>query len=135
MQKIPRALAMRHKQSAIVSTMMIAVTRSMRLVYQRKRNFSAVVEDMLVAMAVRENDEAGREPLTIAAIADILNMPRSNAKRAVDAVVAQGVIRREKTGYIGDLDFLKARADAIYFKEAMAAILTAADELRATMVS
>jgi hypothetical protein len=122
-------LAARHAQSAIISQLCFTVIKAMQTVY-RAKNIGQLVETFLVAMAIRINDDAGGEPSTIASLAKFLNVPRSNAKRAADALVKHGVLRKEGTAYVGDLDFLAERADAEYFKEVVAAVLKAADDLR-----
>lgn len=130
MPKMSPALAKRHTQSAIVSVMMISIIASVRRAYQRKRNAGSVVEEILVAMAIRQNDEANGAPLTVSGIAKMLNVPRSNVKRATDDLIGVGMIRKEGAGFVGNLAYLEARLDADYFKDVLAAILKAADALR-----
>jgi hypothetical protein len=126
------ALARRHRQSAIVSEMMLAVIKEFRRIYRRKPNFNSSFEEILVAMVIRQNDARGGEPLTVSGIAQNLSIPRSNAKRATEALIDEGVILKEGTGFVGDLDYLTARIDADYFKSIMAAIIKAADDLNKT---
>jgi hypothetical protein len=128
---IPPALAVRHSQSAIISQLCFAIIKAMQAAYHAK-NIGQLVETYLVAMAVRINDDAGREPCTIATLARFLNSPRSNVKRAADALVKHGMLKKEGTAYVGDLEFLADRADAEYFKDIVAAVLKAADDLRET---
>jgi hypothetical protein len=128
---IPPALAVRHSQSAIISQLCFAIIKAMQAAYHAK-NIGQLVETYLVAMAVRINDDAGGEPYTIATLARFLNSPRSNVKRAASALVKHGILRKEGTTYVGDLEFLAERADADYFKEMVAAVLKAADDLRET---
>lgn len=127
---ISKALATRHRQGAIVSGMMVTIVSALRRTYTHKRNFSAFFEERLVGAAIRQNDEAGGEPLTITGIAKMLSLPRSNIKRATDALTGEGMVRKEGAGFVGDLAYLQGRADADYFKVIMAAILQAADDLR-----
>lgn len=131
---IPPALAVRHSQSAIISQLCFAIIRAMQAAYHAK-NIGQLVETYLVAMAIRINDDAGGEPSTIATLAKYLNSPRSNVKRAADALVKHGMLKKEGTAYVGDLEFLAERADAEYFKQMVAAVLKAADDLRETGVA
>lgn len=126
------ALARRHQQSVIVSVMMLSIVAGVRRAFRRRRNFSGLFEEWLIAMAIRQNDGRGGKPLTVAGITKGLGVPRSNVKRAVEALIVEGMIRREGAGFVGDRTFLKVQLDAEYFKIAVAAILKAADELRAT---
>jgi hypothetical protein len=45
------------------------------------------------------------------------------------------MLRKDGTGFVGDLDFLAARSEADYFRTLCAAILSAADELRETGIA
>jgi hypothetical protein len=56
-------------------------------------------------------------------------------KRAADALVKHGMLKKEGADYVGDLEFLAERADAEYFKQMVAAVLKAADDLRETGVA
>jgi hypothetical protein len=123
-------LEKRHRQSAVVSTMFLTVSAAMRKAYRRKKNLGALFEEMLVVMAIRKNDDGLGNPLTIACLAKILNMPRSNVKRAAEALVGEGLIRKEGAAFVGDLEYLAANQEAEYFKVAVSAILEAADTLR-----
>ncbi|WP_249157722.1 hypothetical protein [Bradyrhizobium sp. KB893862 SZCCT0404] len=59
-------------------------------------------------------------------------MPRSNVRRCLDALVEEGVVRKENEhGYRGELDGLASRVDAVYFQTIRDAIVRAADELKA----
>lgn len=128
---ITAALAKRQKQSAIVSEMMLNIVAAVRRAAHRKKNFSGLFEEWLVAMAIRQNEGRGGEPLTVACIARILGIPRSNAKRAVDALIVQGRLRKEGAGFAADLGFLKRQINADYFKVVVVEILKAADGLHA----
>jgi hypothetical protein len=129
MQKISRALARRRRQSAIVSEMTITIFGAMNRAFARRKNFSGTFEKVLVAMAISRNDDAGGAPLNVASIVKILNIPRSNAKRATDDLIREGAIRREGAGFTLDLTYMKQRIDADYFKAMMAAIKKAAADL------
>jgi predicted ArsR family transcriptional regulator len=61
-----------------------------------------------------------------------LGLPRSNVRRCLEALIGEGVIRKEgEHGYRGELDWLASRIDAEYFLKIRDAIITAADELKA----
>jgi hypothetical protein len=132
---ISAALAKRHRQSVIVSEMMISIVAGVRWAFKRKKNFSGLFEEWLVAMAIRLNDGRGGKPLTVASIAKNLGIPRSNAKRAVEGLIGEGMIRKEGAGFVGSIEFLQKQIDADYFKIAVGAIIAAADRLRALEVS
>ena len=129
--KATAALVRRQRQSVIVSVMMLTIVAAVRRAFRRKKNFSGHFEEWLIAMAVRQNDSRGGKPLTVAGIANGLGVPRSNAKRALAHLTVVGMVCKEGNGYVGDPAFLVANLDADYFKIAMEAILTAADQLRA----
>jgi DNA-binding transcriptional ArsR family regulator len=126
-------LARRHRDAAIVSRMMLECILLLHSTHPRRKSPGAVIEDLMVAMAVRENDDDGGKPYTIAGIAKRLNMPRSNVSRAVKWLVGLGLIRSSGDGertYVGELKFLQARIDAPYFKKIRTAIFVAARELK-----
>jgi DNA-binding IclR family transcriptional regulator len=71
-------------------------------------------------------------PPTASDIAKHLGLPRSNVRRCLDALISEGVIRKEADGgYRGELDWLASRIDAEYFLKIRDAVITAADELKA----
>jgi hypothetical protein len=125
------ALAKRHKQSAIIARLTVACFVAMRSGYPRK-HIGAVFEELLVALAIRINDDLGMPPPTASDIAKHLGLPRSNVRRCLDALISEGVIRKEADGgYRGELDWLASRIDAEYFLKIRDAVITAADELKA----
>ena len=125
------ALANRHKQSAIIGRLTVACFVAMRSGYARK-HLGAVFEELLVGLAIRINDDLGMSPLTASDIAKHLGLPRSNVRRCLDALIEEGVIRKDdECGYRGELDWLASRIDAEYFIKIRDAIITAADELKA----
>jgi IclR helix-turn-helix domain len=125
------ALAKRHKQSATIARLTVACFVAMRSGYPRK-HIGAVFEELLVALAIRINDDLGMPPLTASDIAKHLGLPRSNVRRCLDALISEGVIRKEADGgYRGELDWLASRIDAEYFLKIRDAVITAADELKA----
>jgi hypothetical protein len=125
------ALAKRHKQSAIIARLTVACFVAMRSGYPRK-HIGAVFEELLVALAIRINDDLGMPLLTASDIAKHLGLPRSNVRRCLDALISEGVIRKEADGgYRGELDWLASRIDAEYFLKIRDAVITAADELKA----
>jgi hypothetical protein len=125
------ALAKRHKQSAIIGRLTVACFMAMRSGYARK-HIGAVFEELLVALAVRIADDFGAPPLTASHLSKHLGLPRSNVRRCLDALIGEGVIRKEgEHGFRGELDWLAARVDAEYILKIQGAIITAADELKA----
>ena len=71
-------------------------------------------------------------PLTASDLSKHLGLPRSNVRRCLDALINEGVLRKEgEHGYRGELDWLASRIDAEYFLKIRDAIITAADELKA----
>lgn len=103
----------------------------MRSGYERK-HLGAVFEELLVALAIRVNDDFGAPPITASDIARHLGVPRSNVRRCLDLLIDEGVIRKEgEHGYRGELDWLAARIDAGYFRKIHDAIIIAADQLKA----
>jgi hypothetical protein len=124
-------LAIRHKQSAIIGRLTVACFVAMRSGYPRK-HLGAVFEEVLTALAIRVADDLGAPPLTASDLSKYLGLPRSNVRRCVEALISEGVIRKEdKGGYRGELDWLASRIDAEYFLKIRDAIITAADELKA----
>jgi IclR-like helix-turn-helix domain-containing protein len=125
------ALAKRHKESAIVGRLTVACFVAMRSGYARK-HLGAVFEELLVGLAIRVADDLGAPPLTASDLSRHLGLPRSNVRRCLDALISEGVIRKEgEHGYRGALDWLASRIDALYFLKIREAIIAAADELRA----
>jgi IclR helix-turn-helix domain len=125
------ALAKRHKESAIVGRLTVACFVAMRSGYARK-HLGAVFEELLVGLAIRVADDLGAPPLTASDLSRHLGLPRSNVRRCLDALISEGVIRKEgEHGYRGALDWLASRIDAPYFLKIREAIIAAADELRA----
>ena len=105
------ALAKRHKQSAIVGRLTVACFVAMRSGYARK-HLGAVFEELLVALAIRINDDLGMPPLTASDIAKHLGVPRSNVRRCLDVLIGEGVVRKNgERGYRGELDWLAARIE------------------------
>ena len=123
------ALARRHRQAAILSRMMLAVIGSLHSAYRRK-NVGAVFPELMISMVIRINDDEGKPPLHINTLAKLVKMPRSNVRRALEYLIVVGLVKKQNDGYVGDLDFLKARLNPPYWLDALAAIETAADELR-----
>ena len=124
-------LTKRHRQSAIVGRLLVAGFVAMRSGYARK-HIGAVLEELLVALAVRIADDFGAPPLTASHLSKHLGLPRSNVRRCLDALISEGVIRKEgEHGYRGELDWLAARVDAEYILKIQGAIITAADEVKA----
>ncbi|CCE11142.1 hypothetical protein BRAS3843_640010 [Bradyrhizobium sp. STM 3843] len=124
------ALAKRHRQSAIIARLTVASFVAMRSGYPRK-HIGAVFEELLVALAIRIADDLGAVPSTASGLSKRLGLPRSNVRRCLDALISEGVIRKEEDGYRGELDWLVSRVDADYFLKIRDAIITAADELKA----
>jgi hypothetical protein len=125
------ALTKRHRQSAIIGRLTVACFMAMRSGYARK-HIGAVFEELLVALAIRIADDLGAPPLTASDLSKHLGLPRSNIRRCLDALISEGVVRKEsERGYRGELDWLASRVDAEYFVKIRDAIITAADELKA----
>jgi DNA-binding transcriptional ArsR family regulator len=122
------ALLRRHHQAAILSRMMVTIIAALHSTYRRK-NVGAVFSELMVAFAIRINDDDGKPPLQINTIAKIVKMPRSNVRRALEVLVEVGMAKKQDDGYVGDLEFLKARLNPPYWQEALEAIDTAAKEL------
>ncbi len=124
-------LEKRRKQSAIVGRLFVACFVAMRSGYPRK-HLGAVFEELLAAMMIRVSDDLGAPPRTASDISKYLGFPRSNVRRCLDALIGEGVIRKEgEHGYRGELDWLASRIDAEFFLKIRDAIITAADELKA----
>lgn len=124
-------LAKRHKQSAIVGRLTVTCFVAMRSGYARK-HLGAVFEELLVGLAIRIADDLGAPPLNASQLSKHLGLPRSNVRRCLDALIGEGVIRKDgEHGYRGELDWLASRIDADYFEKIRNAIVTAADELKA----
>ena len=125
------ALAKRHKQSAIIGRLTVAGFVAMRSGYPRK-HIGAVFEELLVCLAIRVADDLGAPPLNASELSKRLGLPRSNVRRCLDALVGEGVIRKEgEHGYRGEMDWLTSRIAADYFLKIRDAIICAADELKA----
>jgi IclR helix-turn-helix domain len=125
------ALAKRHRQSATIARLTVACFMAMRSGYARK-HLGAVFEELLVGLAIRIADDLGAPPLTASDLSKYLGLPRSNVRRCLEALVSEGVIRKEgEYSYRGELDWLVSRIDAEYFLKIRDAIITAADELKA----
>src|SRR5262249_8814391 len=125
------ALARRHRQSAIIGRLTVACFVAMRSGYARK-HLGAVFEELLVGLAIGIADDMGAPPLNASQLSKHLGLPRSNVRRCLDALIGEGVIRKEgEHGYRGELDWLASRIDAEYFLTIRNAIITAADELKA----
>jgi hypothetical protein len=125
------ALTKRHRQSAIVGRMTVACFVAMRSGYARK-HLGAVFEELLVGLAIRIADDFGASAMTASGLSRNLGLPRSNVRRCLEALITEGVIRKEgEHSYRGELDWLASRIDAEYFLKIRDAIITAADELKA----
>jgi len=125
------ALVKRHKQSAIIGRLTVACFVAMRSGYDRK-HLGAVFEELLTALAIRVADDLGTPPLTASDLSRHLGLPRSNVRRCLEALIEEGVVRKENEhGYRGELDWLASRVDAVYFRTIRDAIVRAADELKA----
>ncbi|WP_038384920.1 MarR family transcriptional regulator [Bradyrhizobium elkanii] len=120
----------RQRQSAVVADMMLTIVAAMQRDYRRK-HIGASFEELLVAMAVRRNDNQGKPPINVAALEKVLNVPRSNVSRAVATLIRhQGIIRKVDHAYTGNPAYLAPRVDAAYFTAIREAIITAAHELQ-----
>lgn len=87
---------------------------------------------MLVVLTIRIADNLGGPPLTASDLSKSLGLPRSNVRRCLEALISEGVVRKEdQHGYRGELDWLASRIDAEYFLKIRDAIIAAADELKA----
>lgn len=85
-----------------------------------------------MVLTIRIADNLGGPPLTASDLSKSLGLPRSNVRRCLEALISQGVVRKEdQHGYRGQLDWLASRIDAEYFLKIRDAIIAAADELKA----
>jgi hypothetical protein len=124
-------LQQRARQSAIVSRTILVIFKELRQAYRpHEKNIGRLFQQLLVAMAIRLQDERHRSPTSISALSRIACLPRSNVARAVKALSHAHVIKKQGNGYIGDGSFLLSRLEARYFKRILGAIIGGADELR-----
>jgi DNA-binding MarR family transcriptional regulator len=125
---MPTRLAARRKQGAIVARLLVVISTTLAREYRRK-HVGAVFGEILVAMAIRQNDYESGKPLTISCIAKILNMPRSNVKRATTILMARGVIVENNGTFTENPAFVAGRMDTECARTIIAAILKAAADL------
>jgi len=119
----------RHRASAVISRMMLIVCRSMLEGYSRDRNIAAAFPEMLITMAIRDNDDQGLPPISVSAIARQTGLPRASVQRWLARLTQHRVIKKSDEGCVGDDRFLEARLDAKYFERIVAAIRLAARQL------
>jgi hypothetical protein len=122
------ALVVRRAQAAIVARLWVTICLAFAREYRRK-HIGAIFTDILVGMLIRQNDDDGKPPLSISCIAKILNMPRSNVKRATDALMSQGVIISHEGAFTENEAFIAGRLDSNCAATIIGAILKAADDL------
>lgn len=115
------------QQAVIVSTMMLAVSKAMHGDYRRK-HVGAVWEELLCAFVLWHVDTVTK-PQTASGVAKFLGIPRSNAKRSLDALVAGGLARKVGRGYGRNVDFIAVRPNSRFFGEIRAAVMKAGREL------
>jgi PAS domain S-box-containing protein len=129
----PHDLTHWQQQAAMVYRMIIANWTAIHRDYAPKKHVCAAFQEMFVAMMIRVNEADGQKPISISALAKRLDMSRSNVRRAISALIShKGVVRKSGEGYIGDPDYVAARADADdYIPEVQQAIQTAAAQLAA----
>jgi hypothetical protein len=86
------AQAKRQKQSAIVCRMMLTILKAAHKNFHTK-HLGAMFEEYLVGMALAQAEGV---PMTIAEIARVLNMPRSNVRRGLDALIGFGMCPKSR---------------------------------------
>lgn len=123
-------LEKRHHASAVIARMLLTCCRAMLQGYDRQKNIAAVLPELLVAMAIRINDDEGKPPISINAIAANTGLPRTDVRRWLVPLIRQGVIVKSGGGYIDNDAYMQERADAPYFKQIVAAIREAAEALQ-----
>lgn len=116
------------QQATIVSTMMLALSRGFHGDYNNK-HVGAVWEELLCAFVLWHRDTVSH-PMTISQIAKLLGIPPSNAKRAIKALCAAGLVCTVKRRYARDVRFIRDRPHSPFFVEIRLAVLTAGRELQ-----
>ena len=122
-------LEARRRAAAIASRMFLACCRSFLVGYNRRKNIARVLPEMLLIMAIRENDVRGRPPISANKIAKKTGVPRANVRRGLTYLIKHGIIEVEGKGYVGVDSFLEERLRAPYFQHVIAAIRAAAHML------
>jgi DNA-binding MarR family transcriptional regulator len=117
------------QQAAIVSTMMLAVARAMHGDYRRK-HVGAVWEELLTAFVLWQADTV-TDPMSVAEIAKVLGIPRSNVKRALDALIDDnhGLARKTGQRYCRNVDFVSVRPNSRHFTDIRVSVIRAGREL------
>jgi hypothetical protein len=124
-------LEARHRASAVVSKMMLICCRSLMTGYTgRRKNIGKVFPEIMVAMAIRVNDDRRRKPISNNRIARVTGLPRANVQRCLKPLIEHGMIEKSGLGYVGSDGYLEARLRARYFKRVIATIDIAARELQ-----
>src|ERR1700739_2277320 len=121
-------LEARHRASAIVSRMFRTILRAPMGNFAAS-SISAVLPELLVAMAIRLNDGEGKPPTSLSEIARMTGIPRPTVQRLFQRLIERGVVLGTDGGIAGNDQYLLERIDAEYFKDAVIAIREAAKEL------
>jgi hypothetical protein len=124
-----KELEMRRRASVVVSKMMLICVKAMIEGYVRHDNIGAIFPEILVAMAIRVNDDRHAKPMSIMRITKVTGMPRANVQRFLKPLVRNQVVAKCGGGYVGHDAFLQARVNARYFLHMIAAIRAAAKAL------
>ena len=119
------AQAKRQKQSAIVCRMMLTILKAAHKNFHTK-HLGAMFEEYLVGMALAQAEGV---PMTIAEIARVLNMPRSNVRRGLDALIGFGMCLRVERTFTINPAYYAERVDVDYILTIQEAIAVAAREL------
>ena len=124
------ALIRRHRQSAIVSRMILTCLSAMMGDFERE-SVSAAVPELAVGMVIRLNDEDNKPPISISKITEKTGISRKTVGRHVERLADRGVVIRNGDGVTGNDAYLETRMEADYFRAMLRAIIDAADQLRA----
>lgn len=112
---MPRdTLAMRRRQGAVVSLMLLKIVRRFHSIYA-----SITLPEMMCVWAIHINDERTGTPCSLNRLAKITRLPRASVKRYLEELIAHGLVEKTNHGYIGRDDWLMHRPGASHWERVM----------------
>jgi DNA-binding MarR family transcriptional regulator len=112
----------RHRQSALVSLMLLRMCHSLHAVYRPDKSLDVKLPELLCAMVVHLNDARRRPPCTAISIIKLTGMPPSSVKRYLTALAARGIIIKAGRGYRGSDAYLQTLVKSREFKRILRAV-------------
>jgi DNA-binding MarR family transcriptional regulator len=112
----------RHRQSALVSLMLLRMCHSLHAVYRPEKSLDVKLPELLCAMVIHLNDARRRPPCTAISIIKLTGLPATSVKRYLRALVDREIIIKVSRGYCGSDAYLQTLVKSREFKRILRAV-------------